>query len=102
MIHDRTCPECGAAFVPRDGRRLYCSEKCARRRQRRQCRENKRVRNRKLKLSPRQKMKINLARRDLLAPKPKTEIIERNGITIERRGTVPAGCHAADFIRHNA
>ena len=99
---EKICVECGAAFVPRDGRRLYCSEKCARRRQRRQCRENKRVRNRKLKLSPRQKMKINLARLDALAPKPKTEIIERNGIVIERRGTVPAGCHAADFIRHNA
>ena len=45
---------------------------------------------------------IRLARRDLLAPKPKTEIIYRNGIIIERRGTVPVGCHAADFIRHNS
>ena len=99
---EKICVECGAAFVPRDGRRLYCSEKCARRRQRRQCRENKRVRNRKLKLSPRQKMLARLRRRDALAPKTKTEIIERNGIVIERRGTVPAGCHAADFIRHNA
>ena len=33
-------------------------------------------------------------------PIPKMEI--RDGIIIERRGTVPAGCHAADFIRHNA
>ena len=99
---EKICPECGAAFVPRDGRRLYCSEKCARRRQRRQCRENKRVRNRKLKLSPHQRMLANLRRRDALAPKPKTEIICRNGVIIERRGTVPAGCHAADFIRHNA
>ena len=98
---EKICVECGAAFVPRDGRRLYCSEKCARRRQRRQCRENKRVRNRKLKLSPRQQMLANLRQRDALAPKPKTEIICRNGITIERRGTVPAGCHAADFIRHS-
>ena len=46
-------------------------------------------------------MKINLARRDALAPKPKTEIIERNGIVIERRGTVPAGAHAVGIIRHN-
>ena len=98
---EKICVECGAAFMPRDGRRLYCSEKCARRRQRRQCRENKRVRNRKLKLSPRQQMLANLRQRDALAPKPKTEIICRNGITIERRGTVPAGCHAADFIRHS-
>ena len=99
---EKICVECGAAFVPRDGRRLYCSEKCARRRQRRQCRENKRVRNRKLKLSPRQKMLARLRRRDAIAPKPKTEIFYRNGIIIERRGTVPAGCRAADFIRHNA
>ena len=46
-------------------------------------------------------MLANLRRRDLLAPKPKIEIIERNGIVIERRGTVPLGCHAADFIRHS-
>ena len=98
---EKICVECGAAFMPRDGRRLYCSEKCARRRQRRQCRENKRVRNRKLKLSPRQQMLANLRQRDALAPKPRTEIICRNGITIERRGTVPAGGHAADFIRHS-
>ena len=97
---EKICVECGAAFVPRDGRRLYCSEKCARRRQRRQCRENKRVRNRKLKLSPHQRMLVNLRQRDALAPKPKTEIIERNGIIIERRGTVPAGCHAVGIIKH--
>lgn len=91
---EKICPECGAAFVPRDGRRLYCSEKCARRRHRRQYRENKRVRNRKLKLSPRQKMKINLARRDALAPKPRTEIIYHGGVIIERRGFIPAGVGA--------
>ena len=97
---EKICVECGAAFVPRDGRRLYCSKKCARRRQRRQTRESRR---RKIKhLSPRQKMLARLARRDLLAPKPKTEIIERNGIVIERRGTVPAGAHAVGVIRHNA
>ncbi len=99
---EKICVECGAAFVPRDGRRLYCSEKCARRRQRRQCRENKRVRNRRPKLSPHQRMLANLRKRDALCPKPKTEIIERNGIIIERRGTVPAGAHAAGLIRHNA
>jgi hypothetical protein len=36
-------------------------------------------------------MLANLRKRDLLAPKPKTEIIERNGIVIERRGFIPAG-----------
>ena len=102
MTEPRVCVECGAAFVPRDGRRLYCSEKCARRRQRRQCRQNKRLRRKLKHLSPHQRMLANLRQRDALAPKPKIEIINRNGIIIERRGTVPAGCHAADFIRHNA
>ena len=97
---EKICVECGAAFVPRHGSQVCCSDECKNKRQQRQTRESRR---RKIKhLSPRQKMKINLARRDALAPKPKIEIIERNGIIIERRGTVPAGCHAADFIRHNA
>lgn len=95
----RVCPECGAAFMPRNGSQVCCSDECKRNRHRRQVRECQK-RNRKL--SPHQRMLANLRRRDALAPKPKTEIIERNGIIIERRGTVPAGCHAADFIRHNA
>ena len=95
---EKICVECGAAFVPRHGSQVCCSDECLLNRKRRQCRDAHR---RKRELSPRQKMKINLARRDALAPTPKTEIIERNGIVIERRGTVPAGCHAADFIRHS-
>ena len=95
----RVCPECGAAFSPAYGSQVCCSDECKFRRKKRQEREARRFHRKKL--SPRQKMKINLARRDALAPKPKIEIIERNGIVIERRGTVPAGCHAADFIRHS-
>ena len=103
----RVCPECGAEFRPLHGSQVCCSDECKRNRLRMKWRESKRCNSKRCnarirKLSPRQKMKINLARRDLLAPKPKTEIIERNGIVIERRGTVPLGCHAADFIRHNA
>ena len=102
MIHDRTCPECGKVFKPAHGSQVCCSEECKAGRLRMQWRESKRCNARIRKLSPHQRMLANLRRRDLLAPKPKTEIIERNGILIERRGTVPAGCHAADFIRHNA
>ncbi len=104
MIHDRTCPECGATFSPTYGSQVCCSDECLHKRQLRQNHESKRrcSRARKLKLSPRQKMKINLARRDALCPKPRTEVIERNGIVIERRGTVPLGCHAVGLIRHNA
>ena len=98
-MRQRKCPECGAAFQPRYGCQVCCSDECKRKRRRRQVHESL-ARTRKL--SPRQQMFVNLRQRDLLAPKPKTEIIERNGIIIERRGTVPAGCRAADFIRHNA
>jgi hypothetical protein len=99
-MNTRICPECGKAFTPTNGSQVCCSDECRRKRHLRQIRESRR---RKIKrLSPHQRMLANLRRRDALAPKPKTEIIERNGVIIERRGTVPLGCHAADFIRHNA
>ena len=105
MVEPRICPECGVEFVPSHGNKVCCSDECKHERENRQRRKSKR-RNyhfyRARKLSPRKQLQVNLARRDLLAPKPKTEIFYRNGIMIERRGTVPAGCHAADFIRHNA
>ena len=95
---EKICPECGAAFVPR-GTQVCRGDECRRKRHLRQIRESRR----KIKhLSPHQRMLANLRRRDALAPKPKTEIIERNGIRIERRGTVPLGCHAVGPIRHNA
>lgn len=97
---EKICPECGAAFVLTYSNQTCCSDECKRKRRRRQTRESlARIRR---KLSPHQRMLANLRQRDLLAPKPKIEIIERNGIIIERRGTVPAGGRSADFIRHNA
>lgn len=97
MLEPRICPECGAAFVPH-GTQVCCSDECKLNRKRRQMRESW-GRNRKL--SPHQRMLVRLRQLDAICPKPKTEIIERNGIVIERRGTVPLGCHAADFIRHS-
>ena len=106
-MNARICPECGAEFRPLHGSQVCCCDECKRNRLRMKWRESKRCNSKRCnarirKLSPHQRMLANLRRRDALAPKPKTEIIERNGIVIERRGTVPAGCHAADFIRHNA
>ena len=96
-MRQRKCPECGAEFRPLHGSQVCCGDECRRKRHLRQIRE----RRRKIKhLSPHQRMLANLRRRDLLAPKPKTEIIYRNGIVIERRGTVPAGCHAVGVIKH--
>ncbi len=101
-MRQRICPECGAEFRPLHGSQVCCSDECKRNRLRMQRRESKRCNARIRKLSPHQRMLANLRRRDAICPKPKTEIIYRNGVMIERRGTVPAGCHAADFIRHNA
>ena len=156
----RVCPECGAAFSPRHGSQVCCSDACKRSRvlkmkksfneqrrgplmphkciicgkeflsrgtRRKTCSHECSVEHAKRSShhsadcyvggestkhvircaraaqQKREKARrIRFARRDALAPKPKIEIIERNGIIIERRGTVPAGCHAADFIRHNA
>lgn len=97
---EKICPECNAAFVPRNSGQVCCSDECRRKRKRRQVRES--LARFRRKLSPRQQMLVNLRQRDALAPKPKIEIIERDGVIIERRGTVPAGCHAAGFIGHNA
>ena len=99
---EKICLECGAKFVQAYSNQVCCSDECKRKRRRRQRRESKRCNARIRKLSPHQRMLANLRRRDALAPKPKTEIIERNGIVIERRGTVPLGCHAVGIIRHNA
>lgn len=101
-MNTRICPECGAEFRPLHGSQVCCSDECKRNRLRMQRRESKRCNARIRKLSPRQQMFVNLRQRDALAPKPKTEIIERNGIVIERRGTVPAGANAVGVIRHNA
>ena len=34
-MHDRTCPECGAAFEPRYGNQVCCSDECRKARHRR-------------------------------------------------------------------
>ena len=97
----RICPECGAAFMPH-GSQVCCSDECKRNRRRLQRRESKRCNARIRKLSPHQRMLVRLRQLDAICPKPRTEVIYRNGIVIERRGTVPLGCHAVGLIRHNA
>ena len=112
-MYDRTCPECGKVFAPKYIQQVCCSDRCKRERKNRLVREWNTAHGHKprktkvqleirLKTSKRQQMLANLRQCDAIAPKPKTEIIERNGIVIERRGTVPLGCHAVGLIRHNA
>lgn len=101
----KICPECGAEFRPLHGSQVCCSDECKRNRLRMKWRESKRRNSKRCnarirKLSPHQRMLENLRKRDALAPKPKTEIIERNGIVIERRGFIPAGAGALRRVSH--
>jgi len=97
------CPVCGAAFEPRNGSQVCCSDKCKAARKKMLDGNRCRFRESAFREERRKKARRRaafFAARDLLAPKPKTEIIERNGIVIERRGTVPAGAHAVGVIKH--
>ena len=96
---EKICPECGAAFVPRNSSQVSCSDECKRNRLRRQIHEwayehGYLCRRPQGKLSQRQQMFANLRQRDAIAPKPRTEIIYNDGIIIERRGFIPAGVGA--------
>ena len=112
---ERICPECGAAFVLTHSNQVCCSEECIKSRLARQIRASnariamKRRESRNVAAAERAKKAARraefFAARDRAfekAGQPVPRIEERNGVIIERRGTVPAGCHAADFIRHNA
>ena len=96
---EKICPECGAKFVLTYSNQTCCSDECKRNRLRRQIREwayeHGYIRShRQCKLSQRQQMFVNLRQRDAIAPKPRTEVMYRDGIIIERRGFIPAGAGA--------
>lgn len=145
MMHERTCLECGAAFVPLYGTQNCCSDECKGARKSRLRVEHRRARadfDRTPRVCPEcgtsfvptRKNQVCCctacskvhARNDSLAalkaertvkarrravffaardrafaragfPAPKIEV--RNGVRIERRGTVPAGCRATGYIR---
>ena len=97
--HERTCLECGAAFVPRHHSQTICSDKCRRARDNRLCEES-RVRCReKKRAAAANKRKEKASRRAAFfaardaaweaagLPIPKIEV--RNGIRIERLGNCP-------------
>ncbi len=104
---EKICVECGAEFRPLHGSQVCCSDKCKAARKKRLDDNRYQFRDQKSESAFREERREKARRRaeffaarDALAPKPKTEIIERNGIIIERRGTVPAGCHAVGVIKH--
>lgn len=109
-MHERTCLECGAAFMPRCSTQVCCSDECKLLRKRRLTHESCSARNAKRReSSPAAERRAKARRRaQFLAARdraysragffpPKIEV--RNGVRIERRGTVPAGFRAAGYIR---
>jgi len=101
-MHSRVCPECGAAFMPRYGSQVCCSEEC-------KAARRKQLRNRQKQASlarcmkkPRQILAAErkekarrraafFAARDAAferAGLPIPKIVVRNGVRIENRGVV--------------
>lgn len=97
MIHDRTCPECGAAFVPLLGSQVCCSDECKAARKKMLDGNRHRFRESAFRKERREKARRRaefFAARDAAferagLPIPKIEI--RNGVIIERRGTCVGG-----------
>ena len=106
----RVCPVCGAAFMPRNGSQVCCSDKCKAARKKMLDDNRYQFRDQKSEIAFREERRKKARRRaEFFAARdaaferaglPIPEIIERNGIIIERRGTVPAGCHAVGIIKH--
>ena len=94
---EKICPECGAAFMPRNGQQVCCSDKCKAARKKmldgNRCRFRESAFREERRKKARRRAEF-FAARDLLAPKPRTEIIYNGGVIIERRGFIPAGAGA--------
>lgn len=98
---EKICPECGAAFVPRNGQQVCCSDKCKAARKKKLDDNRYQFRDQKSEIAFREERRKKARRRaeffaarDALAPKPKTEIVYHGGVIIERRGFIPAGAGA--------
>jgi len=97
-MHSRVCPECGAAFQPRYGSQVCCSDKCRAARHRRLSWEGLARRAKKQRQTAAAERKEKARRRAAFfaardaaferagLPIPKTEI--RNGVRIESRGVI--------------
>ena len=100
-MHSRVCPECGAAFQPRYGSQVCCSDKCRAARHRRLSREGlaRSAKKRRQTAAEERKEKARrraefFAARDAAferAGLPVPRIEERGGVRVERRGTCVGG-----------
>lgn len=106
-MHERTCPECGAAFMPRYGNQVCCSDECREARKKRLDHEaHRRARSedcevvvervQRMTLAEKRKEKARrraafFAARDAAferAGLPIPKIEERGGVRFENRGTI--------------
>lgn len=89
----RTCPVCGAAFVPRSGSQITCSAACAAKRHNLERATIKAIRDQQRKADKRERAarEARLKRRDAAyaANAPRTKVVTRGKIKVELRGTVP-------------
>ena len=100
-MHKCVCPECGAAFQPRYGNQVCCSDECKAARTKRLDVNRYRSRDHKTETAFREKRKEKARRRAAFfaerdraferagLPIPKIEV--RNGVRFERRGTCFGG-----------
>ena len=95
-MHERTCPECGAAFMPRNGSQVCCSDKCKAARKKRLDDNRYQFRDQKSEIAFREERRKKARRRAAFfaacdaaferagLPVPKIEI--RDGVRVETRG----------------
>ena len=106
--HERTCLECGAAFVPRHHSQTICSDECRRARDNRHCAESRvRCTEKKLKAAANARKEKASRRAAFFAARdaaweaagtPKTVVSRgRNGRYIISRGSC-SGSHACKFF----
>lgn len=102
---ERVCPECGAAFMPRYGSQVCCSDECRAARKKRLNKHHKRAclarRAKKQRQTAAAKRAKKAARRAAFfadrdaafekAGQPIPKIEERGGVRVERRGTCVGG-----------
>ena len=104
-MREKICPECGAAFMPRKGSQVCCSDKCqaARTKRQKKLQDAKRClyRDQTTEIAFRKARREKAARRAAFfaardaafekAGQPVPRIEERGGVRIERRGTCVGG-----------
>ena len=100
-MRQRVCPGCGAAFEPRYGGQVCCSDKCKAARKKRLDDDRYQFRDQKSEIAFREERRKKARRRAAVfaardaaferAGLPIPKIEERGGIRIERRGTCVGG-----------